>query len=157
MHAAFTEEYLWFTASFLLFPSRPSDYLPHEQAISCAFQPSAEGRAMTHKQAVLCGTSTPAPHNRRRRGSTSSATEPVDQLTSGAPLLAEQGLEQGTQPLSAASSSRFRSTPQRYPVSDPSAPTTRCHGTINATRLVAHARATARVELGSPISRASSL
>ena len=56
---------------------------------------------------------------------------------------------------SASSSAFFRSTPHRYPVNDPLTPTTRCHGTTSATRFRAQARATARVALGSPISRAS--
>ncbi len=86
-------------------------------------------------------------------------------LNVGAPGLAFETWETSREPkhsayepaLSASRIARFRSTPQRYPVRDPSAPTTRWHGTISATRFVAQARATARVALGSPISRATSL
>ncbi len=48
-------------------------------------------------------------------------------------------------------SARFRSTPHRYPDTDPSVRTTRWHGMATATGFAAHARATARTDVGLPI------
>ena len=50
----------------------------------------------------------------------------------------------------------LRSTPQRYPVSEPSLPTTRWQGITTASGFDAHARATARTAVGCPISFATS-
>src|SRR5690606_40780975 len=56
------------------------------------------------------------------------------------------------------SSFLFLSTPHRYPPTPAPAAdgTTRWHGTTTATRLLAHARATARAARGSPIAFATS-
>ncbi len=58
--------------------------------------------------------------------------------------------------LSRSSRSRFRSSPDAYPVSDPSEPITRWHGTMMPTGLAPHAWATARTAVGRPIERAIS-
>jgi hypothetical protein len=49
---------------------------------------------------------------------------------------------------------RLRSTPQRYPDSEPSFRTTRWQGMATAMLLAAQAAATARIDFGAPILRA---
>ncbi len=61
----------------------------------------------------------------------------------------------GTDAFSIAISFSFTPNPHRYPVSLPSAPTTRWHGTMIASGLSAHARAAARIARGRPMTTAS--
>jgi hypothetical protein len=147
-------------ASFPLSPLQHWHCLPQEQATCFAFPDSAASRATTPIRQARHGGTRLTPLSRKVHGSGCIATEHVENVKLVShPARPRSGSWAGIprQPLSASSSFCFRSTPHRYPVSDPLAPTTRWHGTTSATRFIAQARATARVAFGSPISCATSL
>ena len=133
-------------AALGLFAARASD--------CSASSDSAASLATTRNRKEAAWEFKPDAAQQKVRGSGCSAMERVETCT-GIPSGEPDALPR--HPLSASSNFRFRSTPHRYPVSDPLAPTTRWQGTTSATRFIAQARATARVAFGSPISRATSL
>ena len=78
---------------------------------------------MNRLGAEAFGVITPMRLSKRAPGFGFSAMAPADRFSPRRPAKVTGHLR--AQSCSAARSSRFRSTPQRYPVSDPSAPTTR--------------------------------
>jgi pyruvate-formate lyase-activating enzyme len=98
------------------------DYLPRGAPIFFAAFEFAASHAAKRLRAEAHGATTPKPLRKKADGFELDLKAPAERL-----VLHLCGARMGSsiQSLSAASSSRFLSTPQRYPVSDPSAPTTR--------------------------------